>query len=96
MKAHNFKFETGIEVKDVITGFTGVIMVRAEYITGCDRYGVLSKKLNKDGIPDNYVWFDETHLIVIKKKRIVLDVEQATIKPQKIRTGGPRPNAPKR
>ena len=35
-----FKFELGIMAKDRVSGFKGIIMVRAEYLTGCIKYGL--------------------------------------------------------
>lgn len=31
-----FKFENGQIVKDMITGFTGVVVARVNYMTGCN------------------------------------------------------------
>lgn len=65
-----FKFELGEEVKETVTGFTGIIMARSEYFTGCVHYGLVSKKLNKEGIPQNYQWFDTERLVRTGKKGI--------------------------
>ena len=56
-----FKFELGMELKERVTGFAGVVMVRTEYTTGCITYGLLSKKL-KDGKVQDWAWFDESRL----------------------------------
>ena len=57
-----FKFKTGDEVKDRITGFSGVVMCRTQYLTGCNRYSVMSKKL-EDKRPAEWIAFDEDQLI---------------------------------
>lgn len=38
--AKTFKHELGIRVKDIVTGFTGIITGRAEHLTGCNSYWV--------------------------------------------------------
>lgn len=95
MTSHDFKYDIGQEVKDIITGFTGIIAVRADYITGCDRYGVMDRKLDKDGKPKDWIWFDENTLVATKKKKIKLDREKER-KPAKKIKGGPRPDGPSR
>lgn len=52
------KFNLGEELKDKVTGFTGVVMGRTEYFTGCVHYGLASQNLT-DGKPLDWQWFDE-------------------------------------
>jgi len=61
-----FKIELGAKVKDRITGFTGIVGSRTEYLTGCRRYGVQFQKLSKDGKPQNWQYFDEDMLTVCR------------------------------
>jgi len=56
-----FKFEVGEEVKDKVTGFTGIIVCRSQFLTGCNGYSLQSKKL-KDNKPADWVAFDEDQL----------------------------------
>lgn len=70
-----FKFELGDEVKEVITGFQGVIMGRSQYLTGCNQYGLLSRKLDNNK-PNNWVWFDEVRLVPTGKKKIEFSIEE--------------------
>lgn len=63
MKQHIFKFELGERVKDVITGMSGVIMARSNFITGCDQYGISPTKLKKDGSRPDWEYFDENRLV---------------------------------
>lgn len=65
----NWKLELGTEVREKITGFTGVVVCRTEYLTGCNRYSVQSKKLGKEGKPQDWVSFDEDQLLVVGKKK---------------------------
>lgn len=62
MKEHTFKFELGERVKDCITGMTGVIMARSNFITGCDQYGISPTELTKDGKRPDWEYFDENRL----------------------------------
>jgi hypothetical protein len=59
-----FKFTNGDTVKDTITGFSGVIVHRTEYLNGCIRYGVQPKKL-KDGKTIESEMFDEQQLSLV-------------------------------
>lgn len=67
-----FKFELGEILKDIVTGYTGVAMGRTQYFTGCNHYGLLSQKVNKDGDPDNWCWFDQSRLARTNKAKVVL------------------------
>jgi hypothetical protein len=57
-----FKFELGDELKDLVTGFTGIVMGRTQYFTGCNHYGLCSRKLAEGKEVDKWEWFDETRL----------------------------------
>ena len=80
----------GFTVKDQISGFTGVVTAKTEWLNGCIRYGVQSRELN-EGIPLKSQWFDEDDLVVLPGvDQVVLNApltEGATLSP----TGGPRP-----
>lgn len=51
----------GDEVKDKITGFTGIVTQRNERLDGATQCAVQSKDLN-NGIPVAETWFNETRL----------------------------------
>lgn len=59
-----FKFENGDEVKDTITGFAGVVVARTEWLNGCIRYVVQSRKLGKDDKPVD-MSVDEPQLVYL-------------------------------
>ena len=59
-----FKHELGKKGKDKITGFSGVMTARVEYLTGCNRYHIQPTEL-KDGIPIDGIYFDEAQIEVI-------------------------------
>ena len=58
-----FIFELGVKAKDKLTGFEGILIGRADHITGCNTYG-LKGNLDKEGNPQEAVWFDEGMIIV--------------------------------
>jgi hypothetical protein len=69
------KIALGAQVKDVITGFVGVVTGRCEWITGCIQYVVAPQKLNKEtSAPVPGEWFDEQRLKVLKTKTVGLQV----------------------
>lgn len=59
-----FKHELGKMAKDKITGFTGILTVRCEFLTGCNRYCIQPTEL-KDGKPIDTMYFDEGCIEVI-------------------------------
>lgn len=77
-----FKIELGSKVRCKITGFTGIVGGRYEYLWGCVQYGVRSQKLDKDGQPGQLQQFDEDQLEVIAKPPAKLTRRD---------TGGPQP-----
>lgn len=77
-----FKFDLRDTVKDEITGFTGVVIGRTEWLNGCIRYIVQSTKL-KDGKITDGENIDEDQLVLVKKGKS---------KAEKPRTGGPFPS----
>jgi len=83
-----FKFEIGAVLKDVITQFTGVVMARTQYFTGCVHYGLELQKLAKDGqIRGQYEWIDESRLMATGK-HINLPGKTKEVR------SGPHPSAP--
>jgi len=44
-----FKYELGQGVKDIVSGFCGVVTARIEYLTGCGQYALSPTKLSKEG-----------------------------------------------
>jgi len=54
----------GSIASDIVTGFKGVIVARTEWMTGCTRYGIQSRKLKEDGSVLDIQWFDEAQVMV--------------------------------
>jgi hypothetical protein len=84
--------QLGDRVKDRVTGFTGIVIARSEYLHGCRRVGVQSEKL-EDGKPKDPQWFDEPQVEVIKPA--VHEPFVATAPPAARRPGGPQPIPPR-
>ena len=62
----DFKLELGAKAKDHVTGFSGTITGRAEYLTGCRQYCIAAKaEGNKCGQSE---WFDEDRLLPKKRQ----------------------------
>lgn len=52
----------GDKVSDKITGFSGIITGKAEYLTGCIQYLVTPQRLDNDGKMPDGAWIDESRL----------------------------------
>lgn len=57
MSTQNIPFQLGDRVRDVITGFKGVVTGRIEYINGCDQC-CISPEATRDGKLAESIWFD--------------------------------------
>lgn len=77
-------FELGIEVRDKITGFTGILTGHCQYITGCDQFLVQPKA--KDGAHVEGRWIDDIRLEVMNTTPVTLEYEEPRLTGQ--RTGG--------
>ena len=86
----------GDKVRDLVTGCEGIVICRTEYLNGCIRVGVTPSTL-KDGVPHETLYFDEPQLEIVESEKIRVHGQLLTdddSKPKK--TGGPRPDPPKR
>lgn len=80
----------GQKVKDKITGFTGIAVAKAEYLTGCTQIGI-SPPMGKDGKLGESMYFDWTRLEVLDSKPIEIISDQTPKKD----IGGPNRDAPR-
>ena len=58
-------FEFGVSAQDKISGFVGVVIGKASYITGCDQYLIqprMNTKQVREGQKPDAQWFDENRL----------------------------------
>lgn len=77
----------GMTVVDALTGFTGTVIGRAEYLYGCVRAEVQPKQLKEDGTLIEAIWFDIDRLIPMKSKPETVAAPEET-------TGGPERSTP--
>lgn len=56
------EIKLGDSVKDKITGFKGIVVGRAEYLTGCVQFAVLPQRVKKDGTIPEWEWLDSKRL----------------------------------
>ena len=73
----NFKFELGDKLKDLITGFEGIVIGRTEWITGCNIYGIKSQIL-KDGLPTESQWLDDNKIVKVDDGLNIIKGEEPT------------------
>ena len=82
------KFEMGIEVRDRVTGFKGVITGYAHYMFGCDQFLVMPN-VRDDGTAQDGKWFDDGRISIVPEGRVVpIEAVQGTSK------GGPCSDSP--
>lgn len=82
-----FKYSNGDKLRDKVTGLTGVVMVCAEYSTGCHHYGILQQELNKDNVSHEWEWIDQSRLEKISHRAVSFDIDPE-------RTSGAFPSGP--
>lgn len=69
------KTELGSTVTDEITGFTGIVTGRVEYISGCNQL-LVTARVGADGAVKDPQWFDEQRCAVDSSKpKLVLKNE---------------------
>jgi hypothetical protein len=52
----------GATVRDIITGFSGVVTGRVEYLSGCNQ-SLVQPRVGDDGTHRGPEWFDEQRLV---------------------------------
>jgi len=73
--------ELGDKVRDVVTGFEGIVDCRLEWLNGCIRFQVQPQVL-ADGKPIEAHVFDQAQLVLLVPAKVQVPVK---------RTGGNRP-----
>lgn len=84
-KPMSFRIELGTKVTDKITGYTGQVIGRTEWLYACRRYTIQAREL-KDGKPVDAISCDEDQLDIVE--------EPAELHVMKS-TGGPTREAPR-
>ncbi len=81
------EIQLGMEVKDLVSGFVGIVTAKTQYLNGCVRFTV-EPKAQKDGTVPASLWFDEQQLVVLKPTTPLTKIAQVATA-----TGGDRPAA---
>jgi len=76
----------GARVKDNLTGFEGVMTGKTEWLYGCVRIGIEPTELDKDGKPQETMWFDEQRVEIVKPKKVKISASSRAT------SGGPKPD----
>lgn len=73
LKGERVDIQLGQKVTDGITGFTGIVVGKVTYISGCDQ-ALVSPRVKEDGTHVEAHWYDVQRLVVDTSfKRVVLD-----------------------
>ncbi len=78
----NTKFNMRDQLKDEITGCTGIVTGIHFYDTGCTHYS-LQQKVNKEGKVPDWESFDETRLVLVKKAKVPKVAKPVTSAPRR-------------
>lgn len=62
------RIKMGQKVTEKISGFTGIVIAKTEWVYGCVRFGVQAEGLT-DGKPIEAQWFDEGELTSVSKSK---------------------------
>jgi hypothetical protein len=77
--------QLGQKAKDKITQLEGILIGRAQYITGCDQYAIQTPAVNAEVKPAQ--WFDEGRIEILGEGITIKEVTAEA-------PGGPQVNAP--
>lgn len=90
---HNSDITLGDTVRDIVTGFEGVVVVnRTEYLNDCVRYGVQAP-CDKDGkiTQSEYFWHQ---LEIVKRTAAQYNPSEVALTTPRTATGGPQRSEP--
>lgn len=90
-----FKYKLGLEAKCKLTGFTGIIRYRVQYLTGCNVYGIQAPATLDGKIPDA-VGVDENCITIIGEgisKSFYEEGNEESV-PRSEKPGGPQTAVP--
>lgn len=62
----------GQAARDVITGFEGVVLGKAQYLTGCNQVLLMPRTLGEGGKRREGEWFDEQRVVAVGEEIMVL------------------------
>lgn len=62
------KPQLGDRVKDRITGFSGIVVGRTEWLSGCGRVGIQAEKSKAGVLPPEPFWVDDQQVAILGRK----------------------------
>ncbi|KKL15074.1 hypothetical protein LCGC14_2509270 [marine sediment metagenome] len=65
-----FEYEMGETLRDIVTGFRGVVMARAEYQSGCIHYGLQPTKIGADGKLPDWEYLDSSRVERVEEELV--------------------------
>jgi len=77
----------GQKARDKITGFTGIVIGKIDYLFGCNQYG-LTPEIDKDGKTGETQWFDDGRIVVLGRGILPKEVRSK-------KNGGPNRDRPR-
>lgn len=83
------KIKLGVRARNIVSGFTGIVTARCEYLNGCVQY-CLSPPVDKDGKSVEGIYIDEGQIEIVDKG-IHARKKKA---PEGASSGGPQSNTP--
>jgi hypothetical protein len=92
----NQTVELGDRVKDRVTGFTGIVVVRCVWLNGCVRLGIQAEKHEDDGTNPEPVHIDEAQAEVVDKGAVKLATYVDPSKFSEDRPASAAPGGPRR
>lgn len=84
----------GQQVRDRVTGYTGIAIARTEWLNGCVRIAIQAP-VDKEGKHTDALSFDEPQIEVLNTAHVLAVPEEEAHKAAKKKVGGPYPE-PKR
>jgi hypothetical protein len=60
------EIKLGDQVKDIISGFEGIVTGACKYLTGCTQFSVIPRVDDKGNFSEGH-WFDEDRLVVTEE-----------------------------
>lgn len=76
-KTEKIMIKLGQVGKDVVTGFQGICIGKAQYLTGCNQVYLVPQKLSKEGKRQDGEWFDDQRIQAQGEKVLELDNEKS-------------------
>ena len=61
------RLELGDLATHAITGFTGIVVAKVDYLQGCRQICLQPQKLKEDGQPQDSMYFDEPYVDLLER-----------------------------